>query len=68
MNVVDGIVATAGIALVAFWSFHGLCLRVLLAGAVGTLLLHLWRPVRVGPKWNLGHLRHLLIIGAQSSV
>ncbi len=64
VNVVDGIVATAGIALVALWSFYGLCLRVLLAGAVGTLLLHLWRPVRVGPKWNLGHLRHLLIIGA----
>ena len=63
-NVVLNSVALAGVVLVALLSFYGLCLRALLSGAVVTIVLHRWRPVRVAPKWNFAHWKHLLLIGA----
>lgn len=52
------------LAAVAWLNFYGLCLRSLLTGVAGMALLYYWRPVRVGPKWNAAHLKHLLRIGA----
>ncbi len=63
-SVVEGVVALLSLALVALLSFYGMCLRVIVASAVSTVILYRWRPVRVAPKWNTGHLKHLLIIGA----
>ena len=37
---------------------------LLLTALVSAAFLHYWRPVRVGPRWNLQHLKHLLVIGA----
>ena len=66
---VENAVALVLVGLVAWMSlydlgFYGLCLRLLLTALVSVTLLYRWRPVRVGPKWNLQHLKHLLIIGA----
>jgi O-antigen/teichoic acid export membrane protein len=64
VNVIEGATALVGLVFVAFMNFYGLCLRVVLAGAASTAMLHRWRPVRVGPRWNWAHLKHLLVIGA----
>jgi O-antigen/teichoic acid export membrane protein len=64
VNVIEGAAALVGLVLVAFMNFYGLCLRVVLAGAASTVMLHRWRPVRIGPRWNWAHLKHLLVIGA----
>lgn len=63
VNVVESVGSLLLLALVAWLNFYGLCLRALLAGALGTALLFAWRPIRVGPAWNFGHLKHLLKIG-----
>ena len=64
VNVVQNAVALALVALVAVLSFYGLCLRAAISGAIGTILLHYWRPVRVAPRWNFAHWKHLLLVGA----
>ena len=64
VGVVQSCAGLALLALVAWLSFYGLCLRALLIGAIGTGILFYWRPVRVGPKWNVQNLKHLLVIGA----
>ncbi len=64
VNVVQNTVLLAGVALVWWLAFYGLCLRALLGGIIQVSLLWYWRPVKVLPAWNLGHLRHLLKIGA----
>jgi len=63
-NVVQNAVALALVVLVALLSFYGLCLRAAISGAIFTLLLHYWRPVRVAPRWNFAHWKHLLAVGA----
>lgn len=64
VQVVQSAFSLALLALVAVLNFYGLCIRAVLAGALGAALLYHWRPVRVRPKWDLGHLKHLLRIGA----
>lgn len=59
--------SSAGLVLlvvVALLNFYGLCLRALITAAVSTALLYYWRPVRVVPRWNVQHLKHLMMIGA----
>jgi len=63
-NVVETSVGLVLLVLVAFLSFYGLCIRLVLVSATSALILYRWRPVRVGPKWNIRDLKHLLIIGA----
>jgi O-antigen/teichoic acid export membrane protein len=63
VNVVQNAVALVLVVLVAVLSFYGLCLRALISGAIGAMILHYWRPVRVGPKWSFAQWKHLLIIG-----
>lgn len=62
-NVVESVGSLLLLGLVAWLNFYGLCLRALLAGALGTALLFAWRPIRVRPTWNAAHLKHLLKIG-----
>jgi O-antigen/teichoic acid export membrane protein len=64
VGVLGNIVALILVALVALWSFYGLCLRAIIVSVVGVILLYYGRPMRIGPQWNLDHLKHLLIIGA----
>jgi O-antigen/teichoic acid export membrane protein len=63
-NVVQSGLALLLVGLVALWSFYGLCLRVIVSGLASVAVLYYWRPVRVGPKWNFSHLKHLFVIGA----
>ena len=63
INVVQNSAALALVVLVWYFKFYGICLRVLISGAVGAAMLYYWRPVRVGPRWNLQHFRHLLLVG-----
>lgn len=63
-TVVENSVAFLLLGLVALLNFYGMCFRVIVAGLVGTVLLHHWRPVRVGPSWRFHHFKHLLAIGA----
>ncbi|NLE74858.1 MAG: lipopolysaccharide biosynthesis protein [Actinobacteria bacterium] len=64
VGVVENAAALLMLGAVAVLNFYGLCVRALVAAGVSTLLLYLWRPLRVKPKWSLVHLKHLLIIGA----
>lgn len=64
VGVVESSAGLMLLVLVALLNFYGLCLRALITAAVSTAFLFYWRPVRVGPKWNIQHLKHLLIIGA----
>lgn len=64
VGVVEAGLLLALISVVWWQDFYGLCLRALIAGAVSTAILHYWRPVRVGPRWDFPHLKHLLIVGA----
>jgi O-antigen/teichoic acid export membrane protein len=61
--VVESMASVVLLILVAWLNFYGLCLRALLVGALGTGMLFLWRPIRVRPTWNVGHLKHLLLVG-----
>ncbi|MCE5268677.1 MAG: oligosaccharide flippase family protein, partial [Planctomycetaceae bacterium] len=63
VSVVESVIAMALLVLVAFFSFYGMCLRIVIAGVVGTALLYYWRPLHVGPRWSFHHLKHLLAIG-----
>lgn len=63
INVAMNVVALALVSLVALLNFYGLCLRAILTSLVSTALLFYWRPIRIGPKWSLARLKHLLIIG-----
>lgn len=51
------------VVLVVPLDFYGLCLRVILAGALTVALLFRARPIQVGPAWSTQHLKHLLRIG-----
>lgn len=64
VNVIDAALALLLLVLVAYASFYGLCIRSLVVGLASAALLYYWRPVRVGPRWNLRELKHLLVIGA----
>jgi O-antigen/teichoic acid export membrane protein len=62
-NVLQNSLALVLVCLVALLGFQGLCLRTTLAAVVSLALLHYWRPIRVRPRWNLRHLKHLFLIG-----
>jgi O-antigen/teichoic acid export membrane protein len=64
VGVLGNAVALVLVVLVAFLNFYGLCLRAIIVSVLSVLLLYYSRPLRVGPRWNLGHLKHLLTIGA----
>ena len=51
------------LVLVVPLDFYGLCIRMVLGGALGVALLFHGRPVKVGPRWNTSNLKHLLRIG-----
>jgi len=63
VKLVQQVALVSLIVLVVPLDFYGLCLRVLLSGALTLTLLFRWRPVKVGPRWNTLHLKHLLRIG-----
>jgi O-antigen/teichoic acid export membrane protein len=62
-NVLQNTAAVVLVGLVALFGFYGLCLRSVFAALLGAAVLYYWRPIRVLPRWNLAHLRHLLWIG-----
>lgn len=64
INVLQSSAALALVILVWYFRFYGLCLRVLISGAIAAAFLYYWRPVRVGPRWSFQRLKQLLIVGA----
>ena len=64
INVIQAAVGLVLLVLVVLLNFYGLCLRALFSTIVGAALFYYWRPVRVGPRWNLSHLKHLFFVGA----
>ena len=63
VNVIQNAAALLLVGAVVLWGFYGLCLRAALPVLLGVWMLRRWQPIRVGPKWSLSHLWHLLIIG-----
>jgi len=63
VGIIESIASLVLLLLVVWLNFYGLCLRAITVGIIGTGLLFFWRPIRVSPKWNLPHLKHLLRIG-----
>lgn len=51
------------IVLVVWWGFTGLCVKTLLAALVSVIILFLWRPIHVRPRWSFDCIRHLFRIG-----
>jgi O-antigen/teichoic acid export membrane protein len=64
VRVVEGVVGLVFLLSVVWLSFYGLCLRAVMSNLAATAILFYWRPVRVGPRWNTRHLKHLLTVGA----
>ena len=64
INVAANLLGVATIAVVWLFGYYGLCIRTIAIGLLQVGLLWWFRPLRVGPKWNKGHLLHLLKIGA----
>jgi O-antigen/teichoic acid export membrane protein len=63
-NVIQSAAALLLLVLVAWFGFYGLCMRVVLVGAMSLMLHFHWRPIRVGLAWSGAHLKHLFVIGA----
>lgn len=63
VGVVQNALGLVLVVLVVFFNFYGMCFRLLITFTVAGILLYYWRPVRVGPKWNTAHLKHLMIVG-----
>ncbi len=63
VNVIQSATGVVLVATVVLWGFYGLCLRATIPVILGVWLLRRWQPIRVGPRWNFGHLRHLLMVG-----
>ena len=64
INVINAAVALAALAIVVVLNFYGLCIRSILISVITTAFLFKWGPIRVKPRWNFGHWKHLLRIGA----
>jgi O-antigen/teichoic acid export membrane protein len=64
IHVIQAVVGFVLLALVWALDFYGLCLRAVFTVVIAAALFYNWRPVRVGPRWNFDHVRHLVHIGA----
>lgn len=64
IKVGEAILTVATIPLIAFLGFGGMVSRTLLLAAVVVLLMHLLRPVRVKPAWDMKSFFLLLQTGA----
>lgn len=67
-SVVVGVVNLASLGLVWRYGFHGLIARAPLIVLTNTVMLHLGRPLRVRPSWNLSHLTTLVRTGLPIAV
>lgn len=62
-NGVQALVAVGSIPLVFFWSFEGLCARIILMALGWLALLYAGRPVQVRMSWDWSAVRDLLLAG-----
>lgn len=63
INIAQNALSLALVAIVVLWSFYGLCLRALISGLFAAAMYFHWRPLRIGPKWSLRDLKHLIAVG-----
>ncbi len=64
INVIQALVGLVLLALVWVLDFYGLCLRAMFTVIIAATLFYFWRPVRVRPRWDFRHFKHLFVIGA----
>ena len=62
-TVVQNAVGLVLVALVYWYGFNGICLRVVLSGLAAVLILQYWQPIRTPADWRFRQLWHLLVIG-----
>jgi O-antigen/teichoic acid export membrane protein len=62
-RVAQQVALLALLVLVVPLNFYGLCFRAVLAVGLNVALLFQGRPIKVRPKWNARHLKHLWHIG-----
>ena len=62
-SVIQSVVLLAATAGVWAWQFEGLCLRALCVCLANSVLLWLWRPMKVEPNWNSTLFLQLLKTG-----
>jgi len=64
VQVVQNALGLVLVALVVLMNFYGICLRATIMAITSTAMFYYWRPLRVGPRWNTVHWKHLFVIGA----
>jgi O-antigen/teichoic acid export membrane protein len=63
INVIQAVIGLVLLVLVWALDFYGLCLRAVFTAIIAASLFYQWQPVRVRPRWNFQHLKHLFVIG-----
>lgn len=59
----QGLIMVAALPLVVFFGFHGMLLRAVTVAALGLLLMHRIRPIRVSPAWSASSFLLMLKTG-----
>lgn len=64
INVVQNATALLLVSLVWLFSFYGLCLRTFIVAIINSIMLWIWRPLKIKLSWKKEHFTQLLKIGA----
>ena len=62
-HLIESVLGIITLPIVAWYGFLGLLLRSFLLAAIGVVILHILRPVRVLPKLKYQHLKKLVLVG-----
>lgn len=63
VKVLESTLSVLLIVAVVMWGFYGLCLKAVLVTGLSSLVLYVWRPIRVSAKWDFIAIKHLFKIG-----
>lgn len=63
ISVTQNVLALGFLVFVYWYGFYGLLLRAVLSAVTYTIMVYLWRPIRVRPKWDWKNLLHLSKVG-----
>lgn len=63
INLIVALTTFISIIFVYYYSFYGLCIRVILGAIVDFLFTYSWRPLKVSPKWDKLYIIDLFKVG-----
>ncbi|MCX7836055.1 MAG: oligosaccharide flippase family protein [bacterium] len=63
ITVTQNVLTLVFLVFVYWYGFYGLLIRAVLSAISYTIMVYRWRPIRVLPKWNWDHLKHLSKVG-----